>query len=277
MQLGSIKYFNIGRSVWLNVLSQKCTKYSGQQRFDVPDSPTGHGEKGFSKTTNTDGDRSPDVSDTRSHCRQSTRNQTTRVRTASRVRGVQKRSIALLPECAVQARSIALLPECAEYRTSLSARINQKTRLVVRTNKNLALLRVRGEGQHNTIREVTLDEDRHEYRTAHVRGMTSTPQCAMKRQMESDDAALFQMGQPKGQLLNRFCDHHELLDYTSRFACGATKHEREHMASQKCVSQNRVSTVLSRELINSDARTKKRTGKFCNSCVQVTRVFNIGS
>ena len=56
---------------------------------------------------------------------------------------------------------------------------NQKTRLVVGTNKDLALLRVRGEGQHNTIREVTLDEDRHEYRTAHVRGMTSTPQCAM--------------------------------------------------------------------------------------------------
>ena len=116
----------------------------------------------------------------------------TRDRTTDRVRGinqrefallsecaVQKRSIALLSECAVQTRSVALLPECAEYRTSLSARINQKTRLVVGTNKDLALLRVRGEGQHNTIREVTLDEDRHEYRTAHVRGMTSTPQCAM--------------------------------------------------------------------------------------------------
>ena len=33
---------------------QKCTKYTGQQGCDVPDSPTGHGEKGFSQTTNTD-------------------------------------------------------------------------------------------------------------------------------------------------------------------------------------------------------------------------------
>ena len=109
--------------------------------------------KGFSQTTNTDGDRSPDVSDTRSHCRQSTRNQTTRVRTAFRVRGSD------------------LLPECAECRTSLSARINQETRLVVGTDKELALVRVRGDGQHNTMRQVTM------FRTAHVRG--STPQCAM--------------------------------------------------------------------------------------------------
>ena len=70
--------------------------------------------------------------------------------------------------------------QSARFRQDLSsARINQKTRLVVGTNKDLALLRVRGEGQHNTIRGVTLDEDRHEYRSAHVRGMTSTPQCAM--------------------------------------------------------------------------------------------------
>ena len=64
----------------------------------------------------------------------------TRDRTADRVRGIKQREPALLSECAVQTRSIALL-------------------------------RVRGEGQHNTIREVTLDEDRHEYRTAsEVRG-----------------------------------------------------------------------------------------------------------
>ena len=42
--------------------------------------------KGFSQTTNTDGDRSPDVSDTRSHCFQSTRERSQIVRT-SRVRG----------------------------------------------------------------------------------------------------------------------------------------------------------------------------------------------
>ena len=68
---------------------------------------------------------------------------------------------------------------------------------MVGTKKDIARLRVRGEGQHNTIRQVTLDEDRHEYRTAHVRGMTSTPQCAMKRRMERYDAALFQIGATK--------------------------------------------------------------------------------
>ena len=173
-------------------------------------------------------------------------------------------------------REFALLPECAEYRTSLSARIKQKTRLVVGTNKDLALLRVRGEGQHNTIREVTLDEDRHEYRTAHVRGMTSTPRCTMYRWMERDDAAIFRMGQPKGDssctgsavIMNYLTT---LLDLCvdDKTAQTATKHEREHTESKKKrVSQNRVSTVLARELINSDTRTKTRTGKFCNSCVR---------
>ena len=55
------------------------------------------------------------------------------------------------------------------------------------------------DNQHTTMRDVTPDGER-------------------------DDAALFQMGQPKGELLNRFCDHHELLE--------ATKHEREHTANQ---------------------------------------------
>ena len=109
---------------------QKYTKYTGQQRFDVRDSPTGHGrEKGFSQTTNTDGDKSPDVSDTRSHCRQSTRNQTTRVRTAFRVRGSDK-----IYRTASRVRGVSQFTECAD---------NQKTRLVVGTNKDLELLRVR--------------------------------------------------------------------------------------------------------------------------------------
>ena len=97
---------------------QKCTKYTGQQGFDVPDSPTSHEEerKDF-RRQQTQMERSP-------VCR-------TRDRTADRVRGIKQREF--------------------------------------------ALLRLRGGGQHNTMREVTLDEDRHEYRTAHVRGMTSTP------------------------------------------------------------------------------------------------------
>ena len=103
----------------------------------------------------------------------------TRDRTADRVRGIKQREFAQLSECAVQTRSIALLPECAECRTSLSARINQETRLVVGPDKELALLRVRGDGQHNTMREVTQDEEKHKFRTAHARGKTSTPQCAM--------------------------------------------------------------------------------------------------
>ena len=96
----------------------------------------------------------------RSYCTQSTRNQTTKVRTAFRVRG-QTTDFALLSECAGQTTDFAgqttdfaLLSECA-----------------VQT-RSVALLRVRGDGQHNTMREVTLDE-------AHVRGITSTPQCAM--------------------------------------------------------------------------------------------------
>ena len=35
-----------------------------------------------------------------------------------------------------------------------------------------------------------------------------------------NDAALSLVGLPTGQLLNWFCDHHELLDYTSRFVHG---------------------------------------------------------
>ena len=100
-------------------------------------------------------DRTPD----------STRNETTRVRTAFRVRGSDK-----IYCTSSRVRGVSHFTECADH---------QRTRLVVGTNKDLPLLRVRGEGQHNTIREVTLDDDRHEYRTAHVRGMTSTPRCAM--------------------------------------------------------------------------------------------------
>ena len=40
-----------------------------------------------------------------------------------------------------------------------------------------------------------------------------------------NDAALFPDGLTKGQLLNRLCDHHELLDYTSRFM---TKPHSQH-------------------------------------------------
>ena len=43
---------------------------------------------------------------------------------------------------------------------------------------------------------------------------------------------------------------------------------RDTRQAKQRVSQNRVSTVLARELINSDTRTKTRTGKFCNTCVQ---------
>ena len=53
----------------------------------------------------------------------------------------------------------------------------------------------------------------------------------------------------------------------------ATRHEKGHTASHKRVSQNRVSTVLARELINSDTKKKKKTDQ-ANS---VTRVFNTDS
>ena len=119
---------------------QKCTKYTGQQGFDVPDSPTGHGEekKDFRR-------QQTQMETGHQMCRK-------RDRTAFRVRGSDK-----IYRTADSVRGVSHFTECAE---------NQKTRLVVGTNKDLALLRVRGESQHNTIREVTLDEDRHEYRTA---------------------------------------------------------------------------------------------------------------
>ena len=111
------------------ICRQRCTKYTGQQGSDVPDSPTGHGGGKIRR-------RQPQMETCHQMCR-------TRDRIADRVRGIKQREFALLSECAVQTRSIALLPECAEYRTSLSARINQKTRLVVGTNTDLALNRVR--------------------------------------------------------------------------------------------------------------------------------------
>ena len=76
---------------------QKCTKYTGQQGFDVPDSPTGHGaeKKDFRR-------QQTQMETGHQRCR-------TRVRTAFRVRGSDK-----------------ILPECAEYRTSLSARITRR-------------------------------------------------------------------------------------------------------------------------------------------------------
>ena len=81
---------------------------------------------------------------TRDRTADSTRDQTTRVRTAFRVRDSDK---------------IYRTASSAEYRTSLSARITKRHVSVVGTNKDLALLRVRGGGQHNTMREVTLDEE----------------------------------------------------------------------------------------------------------------------
>ena len=123
---------------------QKCTKYTGQQGFDAPDSPTGHGEerKDF-RRQQTKMERSPDVSDTRSHCRQyaGSNNKSSHCFQSARFRQD-------LSHCFQ--RGISHSTECADH---------HKTPLVVGTNKDLALLRVRGGGQHNTMREVTLDEE----------------------------------------------------------------------------------------------------------------------
>ena len=131
--------------LFLSDLSRpECTKYTSQQGFDVADSPTGHGEEkrvfadnkhrwrqvtrcvGHEIALQTEYAESNNES---SHCFQSAR-----FRPASRVRGVSH------------------FTECAD---------NQETRLVVGTNKELAVLRVRGDGQHNTMREVTLETDTH--------------------------------------------------------------------------------------------------------------------
>ena len=129
------KYFNyrmicliecldqVGMLFLSDLSRQKCIKNTGQQGFDVPDSPTGHGEerKDFRR-------HRTQMETGRQMCR-------TRDRTADRVRGIKQREFALLSECAD----------------------NQKTRLAVGTNKDIALLRVRG-------------EVRREFRAVQVRG-----------------------------------------------------------------------------------------------------------
>ena len=136
---------------------QKCTKCTGQQGFHVPGSPTGQG-----------GEKSV-FADNNHRWRQVTR--------------CVGHEIALQTEYAESNNESSHCFQSARFRQDLShcseCADDQKTRFVVGTNKDIALLRVCGEGQHNTMRDATLDEDRHEYRTAHVRGMTSTLQCAM--------------------------------------------------------------------------------------------------
>ena len=114
---------------------QKCTTYTDQQGFDVPDSPTGHGEerKDFRR-------QQTQMETGHQMCR-------TRDRTADRARESKKQS----SHCFQSARFRQDLSHCTECAN------NQKTRLVVGTNKDITLPRVRGEGQHNTMREVMPD------------------------------------------------------------------------------------------------------------------------
>ena len=121
---------------------QECNTYTttSQQEFDVPDLPTGHGEeKGFSQTQTHDGDKSPDVSDTRSHCFKSTRERSTLVRTSPGARRNQKTRLALH-----QVRR-------GQHQTSLVLRrvrgmdeTKDSAPLEVHKRHGFALLRVRG-------------------------------------------------------------------------------------------------------------------------------------
>ena len=115
----------VGMLLLSDLSCQECTTYRSQQGFDVPDSPTGQGEeKRFSQTTNTDGDRSPDVSDTRSHCFQSTR---------------RDHKLFAPQECAEETDNVS--------RTSPSARLDQTkdAALLEVLRQEFALLRVRGQ------------------------------------------------------------------------------------------------------------------------------------
>ena len=108
-----------------------------------------------------------------------------RDRTADRVRGIKQRDFALLSECAVQTRSIALL-RVRGYPEDTSRGWNKQGSRTAQSAR-------RRPAQHNARCN------------AGWRGMTQR---------------FSKLGQPKRQLLNRFCDHHELLDYTSRFVHG---------------------------------------------------------
>ena len=121
---------------------QECNTYTttSQQEFDVPDLPTAHGEeKGFSQTQTHDGDKSPDVSDTRSHCFKSTRERSTLVRTSPAARRNQKTRPRTSPS-AQRTRS-------NKSRTSQSTRMDQtkdSAPLEVHKRHRFALLRMRG-------------------------------------------------------------------------------------------------------------------------------------
>ena len=149
---------------------QECSTYTttSQQEFDVPDSPTGHGEeKGFRRQQTHDGDKSPDVSDTRSHCFQSTRENST---------------CSHLTECAEKPEDTSHTSPSARRTGSNKSLTSQSTRmdqtkdsalLEVHKTHGFALLRVRtqtcswqslpsGDGAKNQDTEHNTKEDDNE-------------------------------------------------------------------------------------------------------------------
>ena len=101
---------------------QKCTKYTSQQGFDVPDSPTGHGEekKGFRR-------QETQMETGHQMCR-------TRNRTADRVRGIKQREFVLLSvrgsdkiyRTASRVRGLSHFTECADKPGDTSCGWNRK-------------------------------------------------------------------------------------------------------------------------------------------------------
>ena len=111
---------------------QECTTYTSQQGFDVPDSPTGHGEK------------------KRVFRRQQTQMETghqmcrTRDRTAFRVRGRDHQLFAP-QECAEKHNTFSHLTECADKSTFVLHQVRGGSRQCVSRRQEFALLRVRGQ------------------------------------------------------------------------------------------------------------------------------------
>ena len=157
------------------------SRHHESTKFDVPDSPTGHGEeKGFRRQHTHDGDRSPDVFDTRSHCFPEYAG---KLNTRSH-----------LTECAEKPEDTSRTPPSARRSGSNKSRTSQSTRmdqtkgsalLGVQKRHGFAVLRVRG--QKLVLGKV--------YQAVTVR-YTRIRSTAPKRMTMNDanNAALFLMG-----------------------------------------------------------------------------------
>ena len=173
---------------------QECSTYTTQQEFDVPDSPTGHGgEKGFRIQQTHDGDRSPDVSSTRSQCFPENAEKTQHLFAPHRVRGETRRHVSHFTECAEdRMKQVSNFTEFADgpNKGFCTPRSAQETRIrpaqSARTQTCSRQSLPSGDGAMYEDTEHNTKEDDNVW---------------------CEQRSTFPDGLTKGQLLNRFCGH----------------------------------------------------------------------